>query len=297
MKGIMIQGTASDVGKSLIATGLCRAFANEGYRVAPFKSQNMSNFTYTMKNGKEIGRAQGIQAEAAKTKASVWMNPILLKPRTDERSEVVLLGKVTETLSGKGYRDSFYEKGLETIQTALETLSKDYDLLVMEGAGSPVEINLKEKELVNMKVAEMADVPVILVADIDRGGVFASIVGTLELLTYKERVRIKGIIINKFRGDLSLFENGVKWIEEKTGIPVIGVLPYLENHMIPEEDSLSMPNDAGVEVDVIQPSDSNESVEDNKMADQKYNELASKLLAHLDWEKLKEIPFNWRNGS
>ncbi|MBM4763261.1 cobyric acid synthase [Bacillus sp. B15-48] len=241
MKGIMIQGTASDVGKSLIATAICRAFANEGVRVVPFKSQNMSNNSYVTIDGKEIGRAQGIQAEAANTEATVEMNPILLKPRSDQDSEVVLLGEATKTLSGRDYRDSFYEKGLETITSSLEKLEEKYDLIVMEGAGSPVEVNLKAKELVNMKVAEMADVPVILVADIDRGGVFASIVGTLELLSDDERARVQGIVINKFRGDSSLFENGIQWLEEKTGIPVLGLLPYMDNHMIDAEDSLSLP--------------------------------------------------------
>ncbi|MBP2242414.1 adenosylcobyric acid synthase [Cytobacillus eiseniae] len=241
MLGVMIQGTASDVGKSLVATAICRAFANEGIQVAPFKSQNMSNNSYVTIDGKEIGRAQGIQAEAAKTAATVWMNPILLKPTSDQHSEVVLFGRATETLSGKGYRDSFYEKGLEAIQSALDQLDQEFDVVIMEGAGSPVEINLKEKELVNMKVAQMADIPVILVADIDRGGVFASIIGTLELLALEERERVKGLIINKFRGDLSLFEDGVKWIEERTGIPVLGVLPHIDNHMIDGEDSLSIP--------------------------------------------------------
>ncbi|WP_121609986.1 cobyric acid synthase [Mesobacillus foraminis] len=241
MKGIMVQGTSSDVGKSLIATAICRAFANEGIAVAPFKSQNMSNNSYVTIDGKEIGRAQGIQAEAANTAASVWMNPILLKPRSEQQSEIVLLGKALQTMSGKGYRESFYEKGLDAISSALAKLDQEYEILVMEGAGSPVEINLKDRELVNMKVAEMADVPVILVADIDRGGVFASIVGTLELMEDHERARVKGLIINKFRGDLTLFTDGVKWLEEKTGIPVLGVLPYLENHMIDGEDSLSLP--------------------------------------------------------
>jgi adenosylcobyric acid synthase len=239
MKGLMILGTASDVGKSLITTAICRLFANEGVKVAPFKSQNMSNNSYVTLDGNEIGRAQGIQAEAAKTEASVYMNPILLKPKSELRSEVVLLGKVLNTISGKGYRDTFYEKGLAVIKDSLTMLSESYDVIVMEGAGSPVEINLKEKELVNMKVAEIAEVPAILVADIDRGGVFASIVGTLELLTPKERRRVKGIIINKFRGDQTLFDDGISWIEERTGIPVLGVIPYMD-HMIEGEDSLSI---------------------------------------------------------
>jgi adenosylcobyric acid synthase len=242
MKGVMVQGTASDVGKSLIVTALCRMFANDGVKVVPFKSQNMSNNSYVTKDGKEIGRAQGIQAEAAKIEATVWMNPILLKPRSNQDSEIVYLGKSLKTLSGRGYRDSFYEKGLDVIKKSLEHLSSEYELVVIEGAGSPVEINLKDRELVNMKVAELADVPVILAADIDRGGVFASIVGTLELLEPEERQRVAGIIINKFRGDISLFEDGIHWLEKKTGIPVLGVLPYVENHMIDGEDSLSLNN-------------------------------------------------------
>lgn len=292
MKGIMIQGTSSDVGKSLIATALCRAFAIEGYRVSPFKSQNVCNFSYITENGKEIGRAQGIQAEAAKTVANEWMNPILLKPRTGQRAEVVLLGESLEIISGKSYRESFYEKGLQTIETAIKNLSEDYELLIMEGAGSPVEINLKDKELVNMKVAEMADVPVILVANIERGGVFASIVGTLELLTSEERARVKGLIINKFHGEPTLFEDGVKWIEERTGIPVLGVLPYIDNHMIAEEDSLSMPLDAekrgtgSFDFAASYP---------NETEDGKYDELATRLLENLDWNKLKEIIFSWGN--
>jgi adenosylcobyric acid synthase len=240
MKGVMIQGTASDVGKSLIVTALCRMFANDGRRVVPFKSQNMSNNSYVTRDGKEIGRAQGIQAEAAKIDATVWMNPILLKPRSNQDSEIVYLGKSLKTLSGRGYRDTFYEKGLDVIKQSLDQLSSEYELVVIEGAGSPVEINLKDRELVNMKVAELADVPVVLVADIDRGGVFASIVGTLELLEPDERKRVAGVIINKFRGDISLFEDGIDWLEKKTGIPVLGVLPYVENHMIDGEDSLSI---------------------------------------------------------
>ncbi|GKU84660.1 cobyric acid synthase [Niallia sp. NCCP-28] len=239
MKGIMVVGTSSDVGKSFIATAICRILSNKGIKVSPFKSQNMSNNSYVTIDGKEIGRAQGIQAEAARTNASVWMNPILLKPCSNMEAEVVLLGKALKVLSGKKYRDQFYEQGLAVIQESLDYLKDKYDAIVMEGAGSPVEINLKSRELVNMKVAEMADVPVILVADIDRGGVFASIVGTLALLKPEERCRVKGIIINKFRGDIDLFADGIDWLEEHTKIPVLGVLPYIEDHMIDGEDSLS----------------------------------------------------------
>ncbi|MFB6467363.1 cobyric acid synthase [Cytobacillus sp. Hz8] len=240
MKGIMIQGTSSDVGKSLIVTALCRHLSNQGLKVAPFKSQNMSNNSYVTADGKEIGRAQGIQAEAARTEATTSMNPILLKPRSEKEAEVVLNGQVVETLSGSRYRQTFYERGQEAIAFALEELKSTYEILVIEGAGSPVEMNLNDRELVNMKVAEMADVPVVLVADIDRGGVFASIVGTLELLTPIQRKRVRGIIINKFRGERELFHSGIKWLEEKTGIPVLGLLPYIEHHGIDGEDSLSI---------------------------------------------------------
>ncbi|MBM7583838.1 adenosylcobyric acid synthase [Bacillus pakistanensis] len=239
MRGIMIQGTASDVGKSLIATAICRILANEGESVAPFKSQNMSNNSYITVDGKEIGRAQGIQAEAAKVEANVYMNPILLKPKSDQQSEIVLFGKAQTSLTGKSYRDNFYEKGLQAIEESLNWIQSHYNWIIMEGAGSPVEINLKSKELVNMKVAELADIPVLLVADIDRGGVFASIIGTLELLEPHEKKRVKGILINKFRGDQTLFEDGVQWIEKRTGIPVIGVVPYI-THRIEGEDSLSL---------------------------------------------------------
>lgn len=240
MKGIMFQGTASDVGKSVIVTAICRILANKGFNVAPFKSQNMSNNSYITDDGKEIGLAQAIQAEAAKVKANVYMNPILLKPKSDQMSEIIRLGVPYEKLSGKNYRKEFYELELQTIQQSLQKLKEQFDYIVIEGAGSPVEINLNDRELVNMKVAELADVPVVLIADIDRGGVFASIYGTLALMNEADRKRVKGIIINKFRGDVSLFESGIEWIEQNTGVKVLGVVPYLPNVTIEGEDSLSM---------------------------------------------------------
>ncbi|KAA9017084.1 cobyric acid synthase [Niallia endozanthoxylica] len=288
MKGFMIQGTCSDVGKSLIVTALCRIFANEGIRVAPFKSQNMTNYSYITKDGSEIGLAQGVQAEAAKTEASVWMNPILLKPYSDRSSEIVLLGEPHETLSGKDYRETFYEKGMEVIRQSIQELSKEYDWLIMEGAGSPVEMNLKDRELVNMKVAEMADVPVFLVADIDRGGVFASIVGTLELLSDEERKRVKGILINKFRGDFRLFKDGVTFLEEKTGIPVLGVLPYISNHMIEREDSLSID-----EMDSIAYIPQSRKVDDENLSDERYERLAEEMGKYMDMERIKKIILDW----
>lgn len=238
MKGVMLQGTSSDVGKSLIAALFCRLLAQEGVKVAPFKSQNMSNNSYVTADGLEIGRAQGIQAEAASIQATVMMNPILLKPQNDRAAEVILFGKRYAAFDGMDYRREFYEIGRSAIQTALASLSQTYEAIVIEGAGSPVEMNLQSRELVNMTVAHMADVPVILIADIERGGVFASISGTLSLLSEKDRARVKGIIINKFRGDRALFEDGVKWIEDHTSLPVLGVLPHVEDHGIEQEDSL-----------------------------------------------------------
>ena len=280
MRGIMIQGTASDVGKSLILTALCRLLANEGYHVAPFKSQNMSNNTYMTKDGKEISKAQALQAEAAKTDATVWMNPIVLKPKTDLQAEVIMLGESIDFLSGRAYRESFYDCGIGVIKESLSVLSKQFDLVMMEGAGSPVEVNLKDKELVNMKVAELADVPVLLVADIDRGGVFASIVGTLALLTEAEKKRVKGIIVNKFRGDLSLFTDGVKWIEEKVGIPVLGVVPYIE-HQLEAEDSLSEKN---------RPL---QQLKRKGTTSDEFDELANQVKKHIDYEQIKKIMEQW----
>lgn len=295
MKGVMIQGTASDVGKSLIATALCRLFSNEGVKVAPFKSQNMANNSYITLDGLEIGLAQGIQAEAARTDATVWMNPILLKPQSSMNSEIILLGKRVETVSGSGYRESFYETGIGVIEKALGQLRKDYEVLILEGAGSPVEMNLKRKELVNMKVAQMADVPVFLVSDIDRGGIFASLIGTLELLTKEERSRVKGIIINKFRGDPSLFQDGVKWIEDKTGIPVLGVLPYIHNHMIEREDSTDIPisklNQAQQNIGLSE----KEKVAAEGLLQSRYDALALEMRDHLDWEKIKVIISEWES--
>lgn len=240
MRGVMVQGTASNVGKSWIATGLCRLLANRGIRVAPFKSQNMSNNSYVTGDGKEIGRAQGVQAEAARVMPTVDMNPILLKPTSDQRAEVIIHGISNKTWLGSAYRSKWYEPGRQAIQQSIQCLERAYDTLVIEGAGSPVEVNLNDRELVNMSIADLIDVPVILIADIDRGGVFASIVGTLALLPESHRKRVKGLIINKFRGERLLFENGVDWLEDYTDLPVLGVIPYLEDHGIEGEDSLTV---------------------------------------------------------
>lgn len=240
MKGIMIQGCTSDAGKSYVVTALCRIFADMGYKTCPYKSQNMSNNSYVTWDGGEIGRAQGVQAEAAGIRPETYMNPILLKPQKDCGSEIVLFGKVYKTLSGKEYHDDFtMGKGLEAAREGLKIIEDNYDIVVIEGAGSPAEVNLNDKEIVNMRIAKEADVPVILVVDINRGGSFASIVGTLELVG-ADRERIKGIIFNQFRGDIALFEDGVKWIQEYTGVKVVGVLPYFKDIHIEGEDSLSI---------------------------------------------------------
>lgn len=236
-KVIMIQGTMSNAGKSLVTAGLCRVFKQDGYKVAPFKSQNMALNSFITKEGLEMGRAQVMQAEACGIEPSVNMNPILLKPTNDVGSQVIVNGEVLGNMSARDY----YKKKTELIPHIMEAynnLAKEYDIIVMEGAGSPAEINLKENDIVNMGMAKLANSPVLLVGDIDRGGVFASIAGTLMLLEEDERKMIKGTIINKFRGDINILKPGLDMIEEITKTPVVGVVPYMELD-IDDEDSLS----------------------------------------------------------
>ncbi|NBI30247.1 cobyric acid synthase [Chengkuizengella marina] len=237
---IMLQGTASDVGKSIITTALCRIFYQDGYKVAPYKSQNMSLNSYVTLDGKEIGRAQGMQADACYTAATTDMNPILLKPKQDMVSQVVVHGKPYKDLDARNYREQYLQTAENIVKDSLFSLRKKYDLITIEGAGSPAEVNLKDRDIVNMRLAKWAEAPVILIADIDRGGVFASIVGTLEILTPEERKRVKGFIINKFRGDISLLQPGVDWLENKTEIPVLGVIPYLHHLGLEDEDGASL---------------------------------------------------------
>ena len=239
-RGIMVQGTSSDAGKSFVATALCRIFSDMGYSVCPFKSQNMSNNSCVTPDGLEMGRAQGVQAEAARTEPQAYMNPILLKPRKDTSSEIVLMGHVFDAPCDKNYYRTFtMGKGIETVRKAIELIDSKYDVMVCEGAGSPAEVNLNAAEIVNMRVANEADIPVLLVADVDRGGAIASVVGTLELLG-EDRARVKGIIFNKFRGDISLFEDAVSFTEAKTGVKVVGVLPWLQDVVIEGEDIMSI---------------------------------------------------------
>ncbi|WP_258171211.1 cobyric acid synthase [Paenibacillus sp. R14(2021)] len=237
---LMIQGTASDVGKSLLTAAFCRILTEDGYATAPFKSQNMSLNSYVTWDGKEIGRAQGLQADACGILATTDMNPILLKPKKEMVSQVVVHGKPLGDFEARVYREEVLAEAGVIVQDALLRLREAYDVVVLEGAGSPAEINLKDKDIVNMRAAVWADAPVLLVADIDRGGVFASIVGTLELLEPHERDRVRGFIINKFRGDVSLLQPGLDWLEAKTGKPVLGVVPYLPNVGLEDEDSLSL---------------------------------------------------------
>jgi adenosylcobyric acid synthase len=236
-KNIMVQGTASSVGKSIITAALCRIFLQDGYKVAPFKSQNMALNSFVTKEGREMGRAQVVQAEACRLEPSVLMNPILLKPTTDSKAQVILRGRVYKNMDAQEYHKSKADIRSIVLE-AYTTLARQYDIIVIEGAGSPAEINLREDDLVNMGMAEMADAPVLLVADIDKGGVFASIVGTIYLLAEQERTRVKGIIINKFRGDIELLKPGIEILEQIIKIPVIGVIPYVKLNL-EDEDSVT----------------------------------------------------------
>ncbi|GAY73645.1 cobyric acid synthase [Lentilactobacillus kosonis] len=235
---VMFQGTASDSGKSWVAAALCRVLKRQGLRVAPFKSQNMALNSFITSEGFEMGRAQVFQAEAAKVAPDVRMNPILLKPTTDSDSQVVIMGNVYGNMDAASYQ-RFKPKLRTKVGEIFNSLASENDVMVLEGAGSPAEINLNENDIANMGMARIADSPVILVADIDRGGVFASIYGTIKLLPLEDQKRIKGIIINKFRGDPSLLTSGNDMIEELTGVPVLGVLPMTDVDL-DDEDSVAL---------------------------------------------------------
>ncbi|WP_145561262.1 cobyric acid synthase [Yersinia mollaretii] len=236
----MVQGTASDVGKSVLVAGLCRIFMQDGYRSAPFKSQNMALNSGITPQGEEMGRAQIFQAEAAGIAPDVRMNPVLLKPTSDRKAQVVLMGKVACNMDAVEYHQ--YKPQLQQqISEVYHSLAGEYDVMVLEGAGSPAEINLRDRDIVNMGMAAIADAPVVLVADIDRGGVFASIYGTLALLHPHEKARVKGVIINKFRGDIALLKPGLEQIEALTDVPVLGVMPWLDIDL-EDEDGVALQN-------------------------------------------------------
>lgn len=236
-KTIMIQGTMSGAGKSFLCAGLCRIFKQEGYRVAPFKSQNMALNSFITRDGLEMGRAQAVQAEAAGAEPVTEMNPILLKPTNDTGSQVIVNGEVLRNMSAREYF-AYKKRLIPDIMKAFGKLDEEYDIIVIEGAGSPAEINLKTEDIVNMGLAKLVDAPVLLAGDIDRGGVFAQLLGTIMLLEEEEKARIKGLIINKFRGDKTILDPGIAMLEERGHIPVVGVTPYLPVE-IEEEDSLT----------------------------------------------------------
>jgi adenosylcobyric acid synthase len=237
-RAIMVLGTSSHVGKSLVTAALCRIFARAGYRVAPFKSQNMSLNSAATPDGCEIGRAQALQAEAAGIAPSMHMNPILIKPSSDTGAQIVVRGKVWRNLTARNYQEVTIATLLPIVEESYRILAAQNDVIVLEGAGSPAEINLKENDIVNMRMAKMADAQCLLVGDIDRGGVFASLLGTCELLDDEERERIAGFVINKFRGDVSLLWPGIRMIEQRISNPCFGVIPYLEKLSLDEEDSV-----------------------------------------------------------
>ena len=237
---LMILGTASHVGKSILTAGLGRIFADEGYRVAPFKAQNMSLNSAATPDGGEIGRAQALQAEACRVIPRVEMNPVLLKPSTDTGAQVVLLGKIWGQVTAWDYHTRRVEHLFPEVLDAYKRLAKDHDLILLEGAGSPAEINLREHDIVNMRMAHAADAACLLVGDIDRGGVFASLFGTLELLEPEDRARIRGFVINKFRGDEALLRPGVSAMESRLGLPCVGIVPYLPDLGLDEEDGVAL---------------------------------------------------------
>jgi adenosylcobyric acid synthase len=239
MKAIMVVGTTSNAGKSFLTAALCRILARHGWRVTPFKGQNMALNAYVTSTGGEIGHAQAVQAWAAGVAPRVEMNPILLKPQGDMTSQVIIKGKSVGVVKASEYYEKYFELGWEVIQESLYRLSLEFDLVVCEGAGSPAEINLKHRDLTNMRVAKHLNAPTILVVDIERGGAFAHVVGTLELLDPQERSLVKGVVINKFRGQKELLDSGIEWLQEKINIPVLGVIPW-SHHQFPSEDSLDL---------------------------------------------------------
>ena len=255
---IMMMGTSSHVGKSILATAMCRILYRKGRKVVPFKAQNMALNSYVTRDGDEMGRAQVAQAEAAGMEPMVDMNPVLLKPTGNAASQVIIMGKPVGNMSAREYHRGYSLKAFDAVKEALERLDKEYDTIVIEGAGSPAEINLKANDIVNMRVAKYLQAPVLLIADIDRGGALATLVGTLELLDEEERALVKGLVINKFRGDVTLLTPAIDFLEKKTGKPVLGVVPHIDQMGIDDEDSVSLeekqaaPTEGDIRIAVIQ---------------------------------------------
>lgn len=255
---IMMMGTSSHVGKSILATAMCRILYRKGRKVVPFKAQNMALNSYVTRDGDEMGRAQVAQAEAAGMEPMVDMNPVLLKPTGNAASQVIIMGKPVGNMSAREYHRGYSLKAFDAVKEALGRLDKEYDTIVIEGAGSPAEINLKANDIVNMRVAKYLQAPVLLIADIDRGGALASLVGTLELLDEEERALVKGLVINKFRGDVTLLTPAIDFLEEKTGKPVLGVVPHIDQMGIDDEDSVSLeekqaaPTEGDIRIAVVQ---------------------------------------------
>lgn len=276
---LMIGGTMSSAGKSLITSGLCRLFQRRGLRVAPFKSQNMSNFSTVLEDGAEISRAQAIQAAAARIAPSVDMNPILMKPKAEFKSEIFVRGRPLMTCSGREYfrmRDTLWQ----SVTASLDRLRAENDLILLEGAGSIAELNLMRNDLVNVRIARYAKAPILLVGDIDRGGIFAQLIGSWYVLPPESRSLLRGFIVNKFRGDIALFKDGVRILEERSeGVPVVGVVPMLKNLHIPEEDSASMSLRGGID---------DATVEDEEL-DRAFDALADHLEKHLDLDQVVQI--------
>ncbi len=251
----MVQGTTSDAGKSFLVAAICRVLANRGVKVAPFKSQNMALNSAVTKDGGEIGRAQAVQAQAARAEPSVHMNPILLKPCTDTGAQVIVQGKALTDMDAIGYH-GYKAVAMGPVMESFSKLRDEYQTIIIEGAGSPAEINLRENDIANMGFAEEADVPVVIIADIDKGGVFAHLVGTLDLLSKSEQERVVGFVINRFRGDIKLLEPGLDWLEKRTGKPVIGVVPYLHGLSLEAEDAIDGQQvlaDEGTKLNVVVP--------------------------------------------
>ena len=276
MSSIMIQGTTSSAGKSLMCTGLCRIFKEDGYKVYPFKSQNMSPKFYITEEGKKISVAQALQARAAGLKPSHHMNPILLIPNSDSGSMVVINGEERESMAARDYF-KFRPSLKEMIKEKYKEIESENDIVVIEGAGSPAEINLKKDDIVNMGMAEIADAPVLLVTDIDRGGSFAALYGTVMLLEPHERARIKGMIINKFRGDKTLLDPGIKMIEDLLNIPVVGVIPYISLELVDEDSLIDRNRDPKAE---------EQSLEEEEL---ELNKLRSSIRANMDMAYIYRI--------